>query len=219
MFKVIAKIVCLGALFAAVSSTAKADPITGAISIVGADTFNGNGVTFATPNPITGTNGSVLASTISTNGFGYTGFGAVLNSFSLNPFTPSTTPLFSVDNLISTLKFTIGSITGVSCSNSAGQMISCATAGGAGTSMNIFGNGTFSEAFDNALFALNPAYKNFTNTTGTFSLTTSNNVLTSFQLVSSVAATPEPNSLMLLGTGLVSAAGMLVRRRRASAIA
>ena len=55
----------------------------------------------------------------------------------------------------------------------------------------------------------------YDNTLGAFTLTSnSSGTITGFQLVSSVAATPEPSSLVMLGTGLVSAAGMLVRRRR-----
>lgn len=38
------------------------------------------------------------------------------------------------------------------------------------------------------------------------------------QTSSVVTATPEPNSLMLLGTGFVSAAGMLMRRRKAMSL-
>lgn len=40
------------------------------------------------------------------------------------------------------------------------------------------------------------------------------NQLTSFSATTDVVPTPEPSSLMLLGTGLLSSAGMLLRRRR-----
>jgi hypothetical protein len=71
------------------------------------------------------------------------------------------------------------------------------------TFLNVIGNGTFYE------LGLDP-------TAGTFSLTSTANTIISFTLDSTVP-TPEPNSLMLMGTGLVSAAGMIMRRRRAIA--
>ena len=63
-------------------------------------------------------------------------------------------------------------------------------------------------------------YSGTDQTSGTFTITNllSGGTNISFTSAAAVAATPEPNSLMLLGTGFVSAAGMLMRRRKMMAI-
>ena len=60
----------------------------------------------------------------------------------------------------------------------------------------------------------------FTNATaftaGTIGFADGTNTLPVAAYVPAAAATPEPSSLVLLGSGLVSAAGMVIRRRRAA---
>jgi hypothetical protein len=55
----------------------------------------------------------------------------------------------------------------------------------------------------------------FTPADGTFALSTNSNGSTTLALdASPPAATPEPSGLLLLSTGLLGAAGMVIRKRR-----
>ena len=57
-------------------------------------------------------------------------------------------------------------------------------------------------------------YDGSTISTGTFILTASNSGVTSFEITAGNAVAPEPNTLLLMGTGLMGAAGLLFMRRR-----
>jgi hypothetical protein len=73
-----------------------------------------------------------------------------------------------------------------------------------GLEQDISGTGTFTET-------------GYTSTSGTFALTDSTTQGLQGLEITAGTAIPEPNSLMLLGTGLLSAGGMLMRRRRLTA--
>jgi hypothetical protein len=185
--KKLMQILFVGTMLAAFAPLALASSITGSLGIAGSDTFTSAGIDFSSPGVVISASGSLANFALQS---------VTLNSFSFNSSADGKT-LFTIVDGKQTLTFDITDITSSGTNSALGF-----------PNETVAGTGVLTDTV-----LKHPG--DFTPTDGTFTISTNANGSTTFALDASPAAvTPEPSSLLLLGTGLVSAAGMLIRKRR-----
>ena len=177
----------VGSVLAASAPLALASSITGSLGIVGSDTFTPTSITFTSTDTVNTATDSLQ---------NFVGQSVALNGFSFDSRADGTT-LFTIVKGNQTLTFDITAITFSGTESSLGV-----------PNEEVAGTGILTDDVKN-----HP--NDFTPTDATFTISTNTNGSTTFALDASPAAvTPEPSSLLLLGTGLISGAGMLIRKRR-----
>ena len=180
----------VGSVLVAAAPLALADPITGSLGIAGSDTFSPTSIDFTSPGVVISASDSLIA---------FAGKSVTLDNFSFNSSADGKT-LFTIVDGNQTLTFDITAITSSGTNSSLGF-----------ANETVAGTGVLTD-----IVFKHPG--EFTPTDGTFTISTNSNGSTTFALdaspVAPPAVTPEPGSLLLLGTGLLSGAGMLFRKYR-----
>jgi hypothetical protein len=203
------KLALLGAALAVSATSAFATPpvVTGAVGISAPDTFTLTTITFTGAGIVTAVSpaGTTIADDVHVGNAATMGnlVGIAPGSLADSGVQLFLTPTGSSNDVI----FTIGGIINTQCINTITLLAAGATCGGANTELSVSGLGSFSEV-DGGV-TLTPS-------AGTFDITTTSSGTTTVTL-DSTTVSPEPSSLMLLGTGLLGGAGMLMRRRRLTA--
>ncbi len=189
------KLAILGALLAASASFASAATISfGQMSISGTDTYTSNSLVFA---PNATTIGGAVTGTLAP--YFTDGTLVTMTNFAIDgTFVP--TNVFSVTEGGETLTFFLQTL---STTFSNGGLPSSYPG-----DLTLLGTGFYTET----------GLVNYANSNATFNFTsqygfTGGTQVTYSETSFSAAQTPEPSSLILLGTGLMGAAGLLFRKR------